>query len=787
MGLHLSVEGTVQGVGFRPFVYRMAKKYGLSGYVQNSGNHVDIIIDSNDARSIDIFLKALHDHAPPLARINHVTTTHTDIMESYPDGFTILESKNDSSSGSIIPPDTAICPDCVREMTTPANRRYRYPFTVCNNCGMRYASVDALPYDRPHTTFSDFKLCTHCRDEYGTPENRRYHVQSISCPDCGPTMILCNRQNELSRGYAAIQHTARQIDKGHIVAIKGFCGTHIAVDATNDGAVKRLREKIGRPYQPFALMVKDADTASGFVQVDKTWRTFAEDVTCPIMVSDKKTVFTNSSLKQMVDNAAPKLHNIGVMLAYTGIHHLLLDEVSSDALIMTSANMPGLPMLVDNHTIKRGLGDVCDYFLLHDLTIANRCDDSVIRLMGNNPSTIRRSRGYVPVPIELPFELPPSLGTGAELNATLTLASGNRAYISQHIGNTSKLETLDFYKSTYSHLSTLTGIMPQAVGCDLHPYFNTTRFADGLDGVSDTPLRIQHHHAHLISLMAEHGLYEDTTIIGIAADGVGYGDDATAWGGEVLHAGYTHYERISHLVPQPMPGGDAAAISPSRMVFGMLADVLDESELKKLNLHFKLKNNDMEQDVVLGMLSGERRYNMPHTSAAGRVLDAASALLGICSVRTYEGECAMKLESVARGVGDARGTKATGYPRERIEPDPHFIRSKDGRMMFDTTHLLLSLLDNADKPIAVRAYFIEESMGMALGQMAVRAAKSKGVGTVGFSGGVGYNEHIVSVVKGIVEGEGLRFLTHMNVPCGDGGVSLGQAVCTGLRYAFLKS
>ena len=530
MGIHLSVEGTVQGVGFRPFVYRMAKKHGLCGYVQNSGNHVDIVIDSSDVMDADKFIKDLHNNAPPLARINHITATHIDHTTPYPDGFTILQSKNDNSSGSIIPPDTAICPDCICEMTTPDNRRYRYPFTVCNNCGMRYASVDTLPYDRPHTTFSEFKLCSRCHEEYTTPENRRYHVQSISCPECGPTMILSDHKNELFRGYAAIQHTARQIDKGHIVAIKGFSGTHITVDATNNHAVKRLREKIGRPYQPFALMVKNANTAAGFVQVNKTWRTFAEDITCPIMVSDKKTAFTTPTLEQMVDNAAPKLHNVGVMLAYTGIHHLLLDETSSDILIMTSANMPGLPMLVDNHTIKDGLGGICDNFLLHDLTIANRCDDSVIRLMGNNPSTIRRSRGYVPVPIELPFELPEVMGTGAELNATLTLASGNKAYMSQHIGNTSKLETLDFYKSAYSHLSTLTGIVPQAIGCDLHPHFNTTRFAQDMGekaGTGTHIMRIQHHHAHLIALMTEHGLCEDTTIIGIAADGVGYGDDGT--------------------------------------------------------------------------------------------------------------------------------------------------------------------------------------------------------------------------------------------------------------------
>ncbi|WP_440951666.1 carbamoyltransferase HypF [Methanococcoides sp. FTZ1] len=745
----INVSGVVQGVGFRPFVYRIATENDLCGYVKNTGNDVEIIAEGNK-EDIDRFLHELQNKMPPLSFIDQIRTDFS--RESGFSEFSILESVQDQTARSIIPPDTAICSDCLRDMYDNKDRHYHYPFTSCTNCGPRYSLVSSLPFDRENTSMSEFPLCPECRLEYKLPSDRRFHTQATCCPDCGPVLSLVNYSGDvLASGHEAILRCAEIIDRGSIVAIKSYGGFHLVCDATSDSAVLKLRDSFNRPAQPFAVMAKDVETASSFASIDADESFLLQSRQRPIVVLDKSNDFSLS------DHIAPDLYNIGVMLPYSGTHHLLFDNTDSDVYVMTSANLPGLPMVIDNREALAHLNRKADHYLLHNYAIQNRTDDSVIRFVNGRKAFIRRSRGFVPERIELPFSIDPAIGVGAELNTTVTLARDNNAYISQYIGNTRHFETSQYHKQVVSNFEQLTKITPQRWGCDRHPEFNTTRFAYEQGG--NNTVFVQHHYAHIVSLMVDNLLPEDSRIIGIALDGAGYGEDGTIWGGEILETTYSGYERVTHLMEQPMPGGDMAAIYPSRMVLGILHDVLEPDELRELPLYFR--HGESEREIVLQQL--EIGVNLVRTSSFARVLDSASALLGISQYRSYQGEPAMKLESVAK-----KSVHNLDLP----------VVCKRG--VLDTTSLLYDLYERLDtNSVDDLAYSVEDALAFGVAELAVSAAKKRSIDVIGLSGGVAYNEHITGRICEVVKNAGFEFITHNRIPCGDGGISLGQAVVAG--------
>ena len=753
----LHVTGTVQGVGFRPFIYQLAKAHGLFGYVKNLGNHVEILIEGSP-ESIEKFLEELPEKKPPLAKITEIKSKNVQVSGS--SKFIIVPSESGVFENSIIPPDTAICEDCKSEIFDPSSRYYHYPFTVCTNCGPRYTTVRKLPYDRENTTMADFPLCPECEAEYTDPLNRRYHAQPVCCPKCGPEIWISDPEgNVILKGYEAIAEASKLLQQGSILSVKGFGGFHIACNARNEEAVIELRRRLRRPEQPFAVMAKNTGVVESFAEVEGTGREYLMSRRRPITVLPKLKEFN------LAEFVSPGLHNIGVMLPYTGTQNLLFDLVPDAVYVMTSANLPGRPMIVENLEALEKLKGIVDFHLLHNRVIANRNDDTVIRIVNGKAAFIRRSRGFVPEPIELPFEIEASIGVGAEINSTVTVAKGKLAYLSQYIGNTNHLETFRYHLDVVQHLTRLTGIEPLHWGCDLHPAFNTTRFAIKMG--KENTLPVQHHHAHMVALMADNSLPLDSRILGIALDGVGYGTDGTVWGGELFESSYLGYERLGHLFPQPMPGGDLASKIPSRMVLGILFERLERAELEKLPLIFP----QGRQEFSAAMKQLERGVNIFQSSSTGRVLDAAAAMLGICETRTYEGEPAMKLESAA--------TKST----HRVDLPIVFRKAeKSGLPALDTTELLLGAYELIGKySSADLAFAIEDGLAKGISELAVSLAAKRGLEKIGLSGGVAYNDHITSCIAGTVREADFEFLTHRQVPCGDGCISLGQTLAAGLK------
>jgi hydrogenase maturation protein HypF len=752
----LHITGTVQGVGFRPFIYQLAKAHGLFGYVKNLGNYVEILIEGNK-ESLDNFLEELPEKKPPLAKITGIKTKNVP-LSGY-SKFIIVPSESGVFENSIIPPDTAICEQCRSEIFDPSSRYYHYPFTVCTNCGPRYTTVRTLPYDRENTTMADFPLCPECEKEYTDPLNRRYHAQPVCCPKCGPEVWLSDLEgNLLTKGYNAIAYASELLQQGSILAIKGFGGFHIACDARKEEPVKELRRRLKRPEQPFAVMAKNAGVVETFAELEGAGGEYLTSYRRPI------TVLPISKEFNLAESVSPGLHNIGVMLPYTGTQNLLFDRVPDAVYVMTSANLPGRPMVVENKESLEKLKEIVDFYLLHNRLIANRNDDTVIRIVNGQAAFIRRSRGFVPEPIELPFEVEASIGVGAEMNSTVTVAKGKLAYISQYIGNTSHVETFRYHSEVVRHLIQLTGIEPLHWSCDLHPAFNTTRFALKMGG--ESTLQVQHHHAHMLALMADNSLPQDSRILGIALDGVGYGSDGTIWGGELFESSYFGHERIGHLLPQPMPGGDLASRVPSRMVLGILFERLGRAELEKLPLTFP--QGSMEFSTIMRQL--EAGVNVVRSSSTGRVLDAAAAMLGICGIRTYDGEPAMKLESAAR-----KSTHAVDLP---------VVIKKDrssGVHVLNTTELLLGIYELFGKYSSFDlAFAVEESLAKGVAELAASLAAKKGLEKIGLSGGVAYNDHITSCIAKTVREAGFEFIAHRQIPCGDGCISFGQALAAGL-------
>ncbi|MGB9960491.1 MAG: carbamoyltransferase HypF [Candidatus Bathyarchaeales archaeon] len=755
MRVKVRVTGIIQGVGFRPFIYRTAVNNGLKGYVRNMGDAGVEILLEGEAEAINNFLKDLTAKKPPLAQIHEVITTELRGENQYTD-FKIHESSEEKAfSGSVIPPDIAICNECLKELRDRKNPRYNYFFITCTDCGPRYTTIDRLPYDRENTTMRDFPMCSFCQKEYTDPLNRRFHAQTVACPRCGPKAYLTTRKGELIPQEDPISEAGRLLAEGFIVAIKGYGGFHVSAATTKDTPLARLRKAKHRRQKPFAIMARSLEAINSFAEITPRETELLTSPARPIVLLQKSHEYYLSEL------VAPGLHNVGVMLPYTGLHYMLFDRVDEPAFVMTSANPPNQPIVKDNEEALKTLGDVADYFLFHNRRIAQRCDDSVIRLHGEKQVFIRRSRGYAPAPIMLREKAEKCvLALGGELNNTSCILLGDKAFLSQHIGDVENIETRSFLENAAKHLIHLTNSKIEAIACDLHPKFTTTKLAKELAEINGWHLiQVQHHYAHVAALMAEHNVSE---IVGVCCDGYGYGIDGEAWGGEIIlgSRGSMEFKRVAHLEEQPLVGGDLATRYPLRMAAGILNKKLNvEDWLMQKSEYFP--HGEKEVQLVLQQLN--RSQKIVKTTSCGRVLDAVAAVLGICHTRTYEGEPAMKLESLALKGKDV------------LKLNPII----EGNIL-NTTELLLEIFENCEKyRVADLAFSAHAYLAKGLATIAIQKAMENSVKAVGFSGGVACNEIFTRLMRETVEASGLDFIVHEVVPPGDGGLSFGQAVFGG--------
>lgn len=759
------VQGIVQGVGFRPTIYRIARKMNLNGSVRNLGNSVEIILEGSRDQ-IQAFIKNLNDNKPPISKINSLKVIwEGSVDQPQFNNFSILESSKNFSGSSVIPPDVAVCDSCLEEIFSRGNSRYKYPFTACTDCGPRFTVINSIPYDRERTSMDEFPLCDDCMVEYQDPLDRRYHAEATCCTSCGPSVFLY--KDGIIETKDPIAEVVKLIDEGNILAVKGIGGTHLVTKTTDDDAVITLRERLGRFNQPFACMSPDIETVKTFVHVADFEKESLISRRRPIVVLNKNEDY------YLAPSVSPMLHNIGVMLPYSGLHHLLFEKTDEPAYIMTSANIPGEPMLIHNDEIIAKLEGIADYYLLHDRKIVNRCDDSVIRFRAGDLAFIRRSRGYVPEPYDFSkiAENINILALGPEIDVTFSLLKECKCYVSQHIGNTTKYETYRYLQESINYMMDITKTESvDVIACDLHPMFFTTKLAYELSQNFDCDVfGVQHHFAHAGALYVDHDIDE---FICIAADGVGYGDDGSAWGGEILYANGENYERLGSLMPHNMAGGDLTTKYPARMVMSMLYKHYSTDKIKELMkndyIHF-FKYGAQEIDLVLKQL--ERGFNIQTTTSTGRVLDAISTALGICGERTYEGECAMKLESAA-------------FYGEDVIDIPLEFKKQEDRDILDTSLILASVLDNLKSGAKIQdiACSAQRAVAEGLAILGIKAADKIGIDIIGGTGGVFYNEAISRTIKEVVKENGFHFIQHKNTAAGDGSVSLGQAAIAALYY-----
>ena len=818
------VEGIVQGVGFRPFVYRIATEASLNGYVRNLGNVVEIILQGSH-QNMEEFLFNLQNKLPPIAKINNIETRdlkeEDEKFSSYTD-FTIKESADDFAGTSVIPPDVAICDNCLEEINDPQNRRYKYPFNACTDCGPRFTVIEKVPYDRDNTTMEDFPLCDECEIEYTNPLDRRYHAEAACCEDCGPSLKLL--KNTGGDGDSAIEidcedplkETARLLDEGKILAIKGIGGTHLVANVKIKETVDLLRQRLGRKSQAFAVMSPDIETIKTFAVMSKEEEKTLKSKERPIVILKKSEDY------DFADSVSPDLHNIGVMLPYAPLHHLLFNETDTPAYIMTSANVPGEPMMITNEEIVKNLSKIADYYLVHNRRILNRCDDSVVRFRNDELAFIRRSRGYTPEPYDLSgkytylneeFDNLNILALGPELDVTFTIIKNSKAYVSQHIGNTNKYRTYQFLKEAIEHMMQITKTDSfDLIACDMHPQFFTTQLAREYAEKYDCPLiQVQHHHAHGVSLINDHVLnktdldektsaemeisqdYEKSELLEnsgemiiIASDGVGYGDDGGAWGGEILYTDIKSYKRMASLMPQKMPGGDLCTKYPARMLAAILSNPNSDYERDKYgeeNVQELMERNYLDafphgkMEIASLFKQIERNLNVGINTSTGRCLDSIAAALNICHERSYEGEAPMKLESAAFNYLKMNDS-------DKLNDYPIIIKDHDDRRVLDTTAILRYVIDKLEEgeDIGRIAAAGQEAISIGLAKLAIEAARDCGIDTVGVTGGTFYNEAITAHIKDCIENAGLKFIQHTNSCPGDGSVSLGQAIVAGINF-----
>ncbi|TFG35056.1 carbamoyltransferase HypF [Candidatus Thorarchaeota archaeon] len=775
----INVTGIVQGVGFRPFVYRTARSLSLFGYVLNLGDAgVKIVVEGEEEDILKLVNKIKHD-SPSISRIDTLDIVWQKTKNAFR-SFEISKSSMNRNDEAIpvIPPDIAICGNCINDLTSSLSRWYLYPFTSCAACGPRFSTITDLPYDRPNTTMVDFPLCNTCNIGYTNPLDRRYHAQTTACQDCGPMYRLLDKQGHSINSHEPIREVARLISEDEIIAIQGISGTHIATKTSDPKPIEVLRKRKRRSQRPFAIMVRDFDTLQKIVHTNTIIEKLVTSWRRPIVLVPKRD--DESDVLQIIpkescDLIAPELDTIGVMLPYAAIHHLLFDYTDEPALVLTSANPTGMPMYIETRTIISELTDIVDYFLVHNRRIHQRADDSVVKLIDEeNPIFIRRARGYVPEPIPFngPWKSSKLLGVGPEEKATGSILKTGQIYMTQYIGDTNHVENIEFLSDAINHMQHLLGVSKlDAIACDLHPEFLSTELAEKLALEQNIPLfRVQHHHAHLAAIMVDGLLPYDNRIVCITADGYGYGEDGSAWGGDILVGDLKRFERRGGLKAQEYTGGDLSAIYAARSFIGIVSDELER--VKTINI---LKSANISQETPLSeellevlIKATRKKINTIKSTSVGRFLDAVAVALGVCSENSYDAECPMKLESIARPTD--------------IELESYFIKSDYGTVL-DTTQFLVQIVDLMYKGVkrSDLAFAAQWYLGQGLAEIACDVADSEGILHVGFSGGVALNRIITKAIDKKVRENALVPIFHSLIPPGDGGVSVGQVASTAAR------
>jgi hydrogenase maturation protein HypF len=733
------VEGLVQGVGFRPYVYRLALELGLAGWVLNDEHGVLVEVEGPGA-AVEAFLRRLPQEAPPLAVVEHIGRQALSPLGEA--GFRIVESERRGKADAAVSPDVATCEDCLRELFDPADRRFRYPFVNCTNCGPRFTIVRGVPYDRPLTTMASFRMCPACQAEYDDPADRRFHAQPNACPDCGPTLRLVDRDGRRAGGEP-LSAAVAALAQGRTVAVKGLGGYHLACDARDERAVAALRTRKRREDKPFALMARTLADARHLVELTSGDAELLTGRERPIVIARRRDAGVAPSV-------APLSGDLGVMLPYSPLHHLLLADFGGP-LVMTSGNVSDEPIAYEDEDALTRLREIADLFLAHDRPVHMRTDDSVVRSTVRGPLIVRRSRGHVPGGVPLPVAAPrPLLACGAELKSTFCVAKGERAWVGHHIGDLQNWETLRSFRSGIEHFERVFAVSPELVAHDLHPDYLSTRHAQELENVE--LVGVQHHHAHLAACLAEHG--ETGPAVGAIFDGTGYGPDGTVWGGELLVGGLEDYERVGFLHPVRLPGGDQAAHEPWRMACAWLEG--DTDPLPGVDAR---RWNEVAELVRTGFAS-------PLCTSVGRLFDAVSALCGIRSVANYEGQAAVELEAAADR------SERSAYPLPLAGDDP---------LVLDARETVLAVRDDVVRGVPPGVVSARFHNGLATATAA--ACERQGCATVVLSGGVFQNRLLLERTGERLERDGLRVLAPRLLPPNDGGISYGQAAVAAAREA----
>ncbi len=757
---HIHINGIVQGVGFRPFIFNLAESYDLPGWVCNSASGVDIEI-SGDPDKLGRFCADIPIKAPPLAQIDSINVE--EIAFTPFKGFEILSSQDKATDFIPVSPDVAICADCQAELFDPQDRRYRYPFINCTNCGPRFTIIKEIPYDRPKTTMAGFELCPDCREEYENPADRRFHAQPVACPVCGPQVWLeDNAGAKLNENEEAIQSARQMLAEGQILAIKGLGGFHLACDAHNPAAVARLRDRKHRPAKPFALMAFDLETIRKYVEVTDATAALLRSPQAPILLLPRRAG------THLAKNVAPGQTKLGFMLPYTPLHLLLLKPGPNypDVLVMTSGNLSEAPVIRENREAQEKLAGIADAFLMHDRPIHMRVDDSVFMLINDAPYPSRRARSYAPNPIRLDFDLPQILATGPQMKNTFCLTRDKYAFLSHYIGEMENWETYQDFQEAIQHYENLFRIQPELLACDLHPDYLASQYARTKAASENLALyEIQHHHAHLAAGMIENGVAPETQVAGLIFDGTGYGLDGTIWGGEVLVGNCDTFERPFHLRAVPLPGGEAAIRKPARMALSTLwayGFPWDDSLPSVQAL------NEIERQALLTQL--EKNLNTPQTSSMGRLFDAVAALIGVRQTISYEAQAAIEFE----GLVDK--TESGYYP--------FIIKGQEIALQPMLAALLKDLRDGATQPaMAARFHNTIARLSLALAQ---QVQKDYSINQFVLSGGVWQNQALLEKTLALFQQNNLTALIHRQTPPNDGCVAFGQAMIAAYRYKTRK-
>lgn len=797
--MQITVNGAVQGVGFRPFIYRTALNLDLRGYVNNTPQGVFIEVEG--ARTeLDQFLQTMQENKPAAAWIQQIDASYASAV-GYSD-FEIRHSAANGSKTALVLPDLAICPDCLRDILDTANRRYHYPFTNCTNCGPRYTIIEALPYDRPNTSMKHFAMCPDCRAEYENPLDRRFHAQPNACPTCGPHLELWTSDGEVMFTHGdALLAAAEAIRAGQIVAVKGLGGFHLVVDARNGDAIQTLRQHKHRPDKPFALMIPSLDMAQIYCEVSEVEASLLTSAQAPIVLLQHRDMARHTPTDTIDDSVAPGNPYLGVMLPYTPLHVLLMQELGFP-IVATSGNLSDEPICTDEHEALKRLHGTADLFLVHNRPIIRPVDDSIVRVVGGREMILRRARGYAPLPVNAGgIDIPPGvLAAGAHQKNTVAISIGRNVFGSQHIGDLSTRQTLDAYQQTIDSLTTLYEPDVEQVACDLHPDYASTHYAES---AGQPVTHVQHHEAHVLSCMLDHQLAPP--VLGISWDGTGYGLDGMIWGGEFLHVTEIACERAACLRPFPLPGGDAAVKEPRRSALGLLYALYGDDVFDDAGTHDRapLPTDDAftsaERRVLKMML--QKQINTPVTSSMGRLFDAVAALLGLCQTTSFEGHAAMLLEFAAgesplipqpllpqgeKGRNPTSTNGAHGGVSLRIDDvyDFDLVSQSDGAAMVDWSPMVTRILDDLRHGVPVER--IAARFHHTLAEIIVAAAKEVGEQRVLLTGGCFQNVYLSECTIRRLREVGFEPYWHHHIPPNDGGIAYGQVAAAWREYALMR-